>query len=461
MIAGGEATDAAEGDQSVDPAVLTPHREAGMPVFATQELGDRRPAVDGLDRVRHHIAHQNSGQCHSHACLPFLGEGHIRDEQPQQNPPQPLAASNDQLRETGGDEQVAESEPGARRPHGRLEAVSAPHPQRGAQHAATIQGSSGNEVEHSQQGVQQGQVGQRRHHEVIDAQPAHDPGQRAEHQGEPGAGGGPHHRDAEFDAGTSRFAPKPSEPAQQPQRDAFHHETVAAGHDRVREFVRQQRADQQNGSAHPGHGVREQGVPGQGQRQLVGGQPDGDEGDDADYAPVQPDPHPCDPPNRDRTAHASPRNPPESASPPVCLAARPSAPGTAKRRSGALGLADDYHRAPGVMHDVLADRTQQGLGESPVAPVADDDQVRLGLVCRVQQRACGMAFRYLLAHLHRCLVGGDLVDQSAQLLRHLVLKALGAGNFPVVDHRQVPRHDRGDAPADQARMPGRPTQCGL
>ena len=118
----------------------------------------------------------------------------------------------------------------------------------------------------------------------------------------PGQGGQPDEDPAEQQAGqragagdprlggrARRFAAQFGDPAEQPQGDALHRNPVTAGHQRVRQFVGQQRGQVHGGGQDSGQHVGQRGLVRVDRREVPGGQAERDQSENDRSAPVHPD----------------------------------------------------------------------------------------------------------------------------------------------------------------------------
>ena len=210
------------------------------------------------------------------------------------------AVAEHEAEEAHADQEDAEHEPAARRRDLRGAAVLAPRPQRRGQHAATVEGRAGQEVEDGEDDVddpeidrdrrEQAAVGERR----VEAECRGD-----EDCAEREAHGRARDRDEELAARVGRFVAQAGDAAEEPQRDALDPLTPPQRDQCVRQLVGEDRGEEERGREHgrgPVGAARLRDEVGE----DAGREGAGDHDADHEQAPVHADLDPAEPAEPDR-----------------------------------------------------------------------------------------------------------------------------------------------------------------
>ncbi len=164
-----------------------------------------------------------------------------------------------------------------------------PPPEDRPEQSAAVQGRRGDEIEHGQHEVDQGKPCEHPDHQL-----GHPGKAQEDRYGEKGGGDDhadqrPHGGDSQLGTGIRCVAGEARDAAEQPQRDALDGDPVAAGDDRVREFVGQQGQEEDRTGCQATDGVGNRRCTGVQEREAAGRQPERDQAEDNQHAPVDPD----------------------------------------------------------------------------------------------------------------------------------------------------------------------------
>jgi hypothetical protein len=204
---------------------------AGPHAETADEILDRQPPLSDLRVGRHDIGDTQAAERGRGRGGSSFRSGGGDEEPPDQHQPQATEqAPQQQFRRADTDDCRAEELSGPGRRALRAAAIAVVQPQHGPQHPAAIQRRARQHVEHRDQAVHHGQPHQRAgyHRRAAGIPGGHG---RAEEDGaRRRARGGPDHRDPQVRPGIGRLALEFGDPAEHPQRDRPHLDSVALRH---------------------------------------------------------------------------------------------------------------------------------------------------------------------------------------------------------------------------------------
>jgi hypothetical protein len=212
---------------------------------AADEILDREPPLDDLRAGRHDIGDTHAAERgRGLGGLPFRPGGGD-DEPSDQHQPQAAEQAPQQFCRADADDARTEELPGPGRRALRPAAIAVVPPQHGPQHPAAIQRRAGQHVEHGEQAVHRGQPHQRGGNRRRAAGIPDGHGRSEEDGARRCTRGRPGQRDPQVRPGIGRLALEFGDPAEHPQRDRPHLDSVALRHQRVRHLMAEQRRQEQ------------------------------------------------------------------------------------------------------------------------------------------------------------------------------------------------------------------------